>query len=344
MFKKLSAILLVFALLASFAACKRFEGNEMLIEENAFVTDENGNTQELETRVNEKGKTEYYYTDNSGNIIVVDKNNVEVETSLVPVQTTLSDKEIEEILENQDFDKLQDALVEDITEPEFEMADGVVPEESFEEVEVEVDNEGKPVHVTTTKTYAEIISSGTFTVDLTIQTITESETSIMPVKMMKDGNNMLVETSVPISTSGKMRVNMLINKDGFFMVIPAMLNAYYKVPAETTGDLSEAMGNFDIADIEGDLAMTDNYVSSAKVELNGKTYDCDIYESQDGTTTKYYYLNGELKRIESTTASDSYIIEFKEVSGKVTKSKFRTPTGRNLADFAAAFESMTFTY
>ena len=343
MFKKLSAILLVFALIASFAACKKLEGNEFIVEENAFVTDENGNTQELETRVDENGKTEYFYTDNSGNIIVVDKNKVEVETSYVPVQTTLSDKEIDKILENQDFDKLQDVLVEDITEPEFEMSDGVIPEDSFEEVEVEVDNEGKPVHGTATKTYAEIISSGTFTVDLTVQTITEGTTSVMPIKMMKDGNKMLVETSVPVSTSGKMRVNMLINDDGFFMVIPIM-NAYYQVPTEDAGDLSDAMGSFDISDIEGDLAMTDSYVSSANVDLNGKTYNCDIYESEDGVTTKYYYLNNELKRIESESGSDIYIVEFKEVSGKVTKSKFKTPTGRNLADFAAALEGMTFNY
>ena len=47
--------------------------------------------------VTENGKTEYFYTDDNGNEIVVDKNKVEIETSLVPVQTTLSDKEIEEI-------------------------------------------------------------------------------------------------------------------------------------------------------------------------------------------------------------------------------------------------------
>ena len=62
MFKKLSAILLVFALLASFAACKRFEGNELIIEEKPVVTDESGNTQELQTRVDENGKTEYEFT------------------------------------------------------------------------------------------------------------------------------------------------------------------------------------------------------------------------------------------------------------------------------------------
>ena len=128
MFKKLSAILLVFALLASFAACKRFEGNELIIEEKPVVTDESGNTQELQTRVDENGKTEYFYTDDNGNEIVVDKNKVEIETSLVPVQTTLSDKEIEEIFESNDFEKLQDALTENITEPELEMNNGVIPE------------------------------------------------------------------------------------------------------------------------------------------------------------------------------------------------------------------------
>ncbi len=343
MFKKLSAILLVFALLASFAACKRFEGNEMLIEENAFVTDENGNTQELETRVNEEGKTEYYYTDNSGNIIVVDKNKVEIETSLVPVQTTLSDKEIDKILENNDFEKLQDVLVEEITEPELEMSDGVIPDASFEEVEVEVGSDGKPVHGNAAQKYADIVKSGTFSIDLTVQTITEGSNSTMPIKMMKDGNNMLVETSVPISLTGKMRVNMLINDDGFFMVIPVM-NAYYKIPSEEIGDIGSAMGEFDLSEIEGDLELNDNYVSSGKVTLNGNTYDCDVFESEDGVTTKYYYLNNELKRIESTTDTDTYIVEFKEVSGKVNKSKFRTPTGRNLEEFAEAFENMTFAY
>lgn len=344
MFKKLSAILLVFALLASFAACKRFEGNELIIEEKPVVTDESGNTQELQTRVDKNGKTEYFYTDDSGKEIVVDKNKVEIETSIIPVQTTLSDKEIEEIFENNDFEKLQDALTENITEPELEMNDGVIPEDSFEEVEVEVGSDGKPMHGNSVQKYADIVKSGTFTISLTVQTTTEGVTTVMPVTMMKDGNNMFTEMTYPISASGKMRINMIINDTGIYTVLP-VLNAYYQLPTEEVGNLDEALGEFDFSEIEGDLEMNDNYVSSGKVSLNGKEYDCDIYESEDGITTKYYYLNNELKRIESTTGNDGYIIEFKEVSGKVNKSKFKLPYGcRNLEDFAAAFESMTFDY
>lgn len=344
MFKKLSAILLVFALLASFAACKRFEGNELIIEEKPVVTDESGNTQELQTRVDENGKTEYFYTDDNGNEIVVDKNKVEIETSLVPVQTTLSDKEIEEIFESNDFEKLQDALTENITEPELEMNNGVIPEESFEEVEVEVGSDGKPVHGNAVQKYSDILKSGTFTISLTIQTTTEGVTTVMPITVMKDGNNMFTEMTYPISATGKMRINLIINDTGMYTVLP-VINAYYQFPSEEVGNIGDALGDFDLSQMQGDLEMNDNYVSSGKVSLNGKEYDCDIYEAEDGITTKYYFLNDELKRIESTTGNDGYIIEFKEVSGKVNKSKFKLPYGcRNLENFAAAFDNMNFNF
>lgn len=342
MIRKITAILLVFAVLAGFAACKRLEGNEFNVQENAFAVDDEGVTRELETRVNEEGETEYFYTDTNGNEIVVDKNKVSVETTYVPVQTTLSDKEIEEILESGDLGKLEDVVIEDIAEPEFEMSDGVISEETFEEVEVELDSEGKPVRGETIKTMEEILKSGTFTMDFTIKTSVDGTENTIPFKMIKDGNRMFMETVYPISDTGKMRVGILVNEEGYFITIPVM-NAYIKAPADengNTGNMEDIFAGYDFSDIEEDIEMKDNYVSSAKVTLNGKTYDCDVYEAEDGTVVKQYYLNNELKRIETTSESGDTIVEFKEISDKVDKSKLETPKGIDLSTKLEALESL----
>ena len=349
MIKKISAILLVFALLAGFSACRRLEGNEFNKQENAFVVNDEGVTQQLATRVNEEGKTEYYYTDSNGNEIVVDKNNVKVETTYVPVQTTLSDKEIDKIIEDGDLEKLEDAVTEDIAEPEFEMSDGIISEETFEKVEVELDNEGKPIHgAASSKTMGEILKSGTFTIDFTVKAKVDGVETILPIKMMKDGNNMYMETIYPISATGKIRTNLIANDDGFFLVIP-VLNAYLKMPSEEmegAGSMGDIFEGYDFTNIEDDIKMNDGYESSGKVTVNGQTYDCDIFKGEDGATVKYYYLNNELKRIENTSDAGEIITEFKEISGKVDKSKFKTPKGRDLAKMAeslSALEGLTLT-
>lgn len=342
MIKKISAILLVFAVLAGFASCKRLEGNEFDVKENAFVLDSEGVTQEVATRVNAEGKTEYYYTDKNGNEIIVDKNNVTVETTYVPVQTTLSDKEIDKIIEEGDFEKLENIVAEEITEPELEMSDGIISEETFEEVEVELDNNGKPVHGNAVQSMEEIMKSGTFTIDFTVKSKIDGVESVMPIKIMKDGNKMFMETTVPLTTTGKMRTNMLINDDGCFIIIPVM-NAYFKAPTEDMegANMDDLFGDFDISNVEEDLEMNDNYESSYTVELNGKTYNCDVYNADDGSTVKYYYLNNELKRIENTSDAGNTIIEFKEISGKVDKSKFKSPKGRDLAEMMESLEGLT---
>lgn len=343
MIKKISSILLVFALLAGFASCKRLEGNEFKSQENSYIVDNEGVTQEVATRVNEKGETEYYYTDSNGNVVIVDKNKVNVETTYVPVQTTLSDKEIDKIIEEGDFEKLEDVVAEDITDPEFEMSDGVISEENFEKVEVELGGNGKPVHGNAVQSMEDIIKSGTFTLDFTIKAKVNGVESTMPMKIMKDGSKMFMETTVPLSLTGKMRTNMIINDDGYFIVIPIM-NAYLKAPTEDlegAGNMEDIFGDLDFSNVEEDLEMNDNYISSAIVNLNGKTYDCDIYEGEDGTTVKYYYLNNELKRIENTSEAGDTIIEFKEISGKVDQNKFKTPKGRDLEKMIKNLEGLS---
>ncbi len=346
MIRKITAILLVFAVLAGFAACKRLEGNELEVKENVFAVDEEGVTRDVETRVNEEGKTEYYYKDSNGNEVVVDKNDVTVETTYVPVPTTLSDKEIDKIIESGDIGKLEDVVTEEIEEPEFEMSDGVISEETFEEVEVELDSEGKPVHGTATKTMEEIVKSGTFTIDFTVKSKIDGVENIMPVKIIKDGNKMFMETSAPLTETGKVRINMLMNDDGYFLILPVM-NAYYKVPTEEMGgtvNMDDLFAGIDFSDVEGDLEMKGNYESSYTVDINGKTYNCDVFNAEDGSKIKYYYLNNELKRVENTSDAGETIVEFKEISGRVDKSKFKTPKGRDLQKLMesfAALEGMT---
>ncbi|MGN0573218.1 MAG: hypothetical protein ACI4IX_04695 [Acutalibacteraceae bacterium] len=319
--RNIIAILLVFALLVSFAACRKLE-TEYTVETRPYVVDSNGVTQDVQSIVNSDGETEYFYYDDSGNKITVDSKDVEVETKKVAVTapTTLSPEAQSLIEVFNDPEKFEEMIEEDATEPKLEMSDGIIPDDKFNKIDTEIGSDGKPVRDEARAEYMEIVEGETFTMDMVMKTNTNGEEMAIPVLAVRDGDNLFLETSMPVSESnGSMRFQFLILDGKAYMVIPQM-RAYMEVPKETIDEM--AFGDL----VNEEVQDNSEYVESGEVKINGKTYICDVYKAED-STVKYYFLDGELKRIETISGEDTAIMEINSLSAKADKTKLALPKG-----------------
>ena len=319
--RNIIAILLVFALLVSFAACRKLE-TEYTIETRPYVVDSNGVTQDVQSIVNSDGETEYFYYDNSGNKITVDSKDVEVETKKVAVTapTTLSPEAQSLFDVFNDPEKFEELMEEDATEPKLEMSDGIISDDQFNKIDTDIGSDGKPVRDKAREQYMKIVEGETFTMDMVMKTNTNGEEMSLPIVAVRDGNNLFLETAMPVDGSkGAMRLQFLILNGKAYTVIPQM-RAYMEVPKETI----DQMGLGDI--VAEETKDNSEYVESGEVKINGKTYICDVYKSED-STIKYYFLNGELKRIETISGENTAIMEINSLSDKADKSKLVLPKG-----------------
>ncbi len=325
--RNIIAICLVFALLMSFAACKRLpQDNEFVYESQVYVVDDEGVTHNVQSENDENGKQIYYYEDHNGNKVIVNNKDVVVESTKVR-KTTAVYEGVELTPEEQSFlnsyndpDAFENLVDESLTEPELEIPDAI-PEEEFKEIEVEVDKNGNPKHDDIEKRYTDIIESGKFTMDMVLKTNSNGEEMTIPMKVIRDGEKMYFETAMPVNGEGSMRMAFLLRDNSCYFIVPGM-RAYMKMPADDLGELF----NTNITEgFESDVNA--DYISSSEVDYNGKKYICDVYESE-GSTIKYYYNDKEIKRMEATDPNGGItIMEFNEVSDKADASKLRVPSG-----------------
>ncbi len=337
--RNIIAIGMVFAVLMSFASCKKLpQDNEFIIESQVYAVDDEGVTRELKTEFagnnvgdNNGNKSDkdlvYYYEDTNGNKVTVKHKDVVVATTKVRKTTTqpagfegmeLTPEEESLLNSFNDPDAFENLVDESLTEPELEIYDQLIPEDNFEKIEVEVDSDGNPKHDDIEKRYTDIIESGKFTIDMVIKSKNDGQETIVPMCVIRDGDKIYLETAMPINGEGSMKMAFLNRNNQCYFIIPGM-RAYMTVPSE---DISQFF-NTDM--IETDSEAT--YISSNEVEFNGKKYICDVYESE-GSTVKYYYTKNEIKRMEATDPNgNTTIMEFNTVSDKVDSSKFRVPSG-----------------
>ncbi len=325
--RNIIAICLVFALLMSFAACKKLpQDNEFVIESQVYVVDDAGVTHNIQSEHDENGKQIFYYEDYNGNKVIVDGKDVVVESTKVRKTTavyegmelTPEEQSFFDVYNNPEaFDNLVD---ESLTEPELEISD-TIPEESFEEIEVEVDQDGNPKHDDIEKRYTDIVNGGKFTMDMVLKTNNNGVEMTLPMKVVRNGDKMYFETAMPVNGEGAMKMAFLLRDNTCYFIVPGM-RAYMQMPLEGMGDILST-------DITGGFEADSNavYISSSEVEYNGKKYVCDIYESE-GSTVKYYYSDKEFKRMEATDPDGNVtIMEFNEISEKADSAKLKVPSG-----------------
>lgn len=339
MFKKTLAILSAFATLFAFAACDKVGKLEkddsdktnttetvtkvkptMPIDVTAtqlFVEDENGVTVPVVTKIADDGNIYFEYTDSEGN------NVTQSNTDNIIGVTKYSEDELKDIEEQiKDFEKNPDKYTED--EVEFVLSDGLVPENKFTPTTVELDANGKPVRAQA-KTYEEIFKKNSFTFKVNATSVLDSVETATPMSWYKDGNNMLIEIVAPFDESGTAMKGSILYKDKkCYMIIPSM-KMYYQVPDEMAGEMFNP-DMFDEILEESEADDSSKYVGSYNVKLNGKTYVCDVFENDAGTTNKNYYdASGAIVRTEIIDGKDYTIWEIIELSDKCDSSIMVVP-------------------
>jgi hypothetical protein len=310
------AIILVFALLLSFAACRKIETEDIIIESKAYIVDDEGVTRDIYNV-----GSDYYYYDGEGNRIEANSKDVVIETNTVKVTEppTLTPEQ-QSFIDSfgEDVGSIEDMMEADATVPNLENGE-LIPDDAFNnDLKLEVDEEGNPIHEDVELSYEEIIAGNTFSMEANVKTNAGGVETIAPLNIMRNGTNLYFETALPLKEgTGSTRVNLLFLDDACYIIIPSM-RAYMSMPKETAGEMipSDAFDNLE--EVEG------TYISSSEVVHNGETYICDVYETE-GATTKYYYQNGQLKRVETVSGEDSSILEFKTLSTQVDESKFAVP-------------------
>ncbi len=333
MTKKIIAILSVFALLFAMTACKNglegnLEGNTTIPATEAttidigatelYIDDGSGNMIPVVTSKNENGDIIYEYTDVHGNKLTqVDGNNV------VGVTKYSAEEQVQIYIDqvSKEFESNPDAML-DNEKVDFIIADGLVPESNFKKISVELGENGRPVR-DESKSYQKIISGDAFTLKLNVKSIIGEEETDVPLTWSKSGQSLLIETSLPVDVSGSsMKTNFLIKDSKCYVFFPAM-RLYTEMPAEAF----EEMFNPEIfeSEVEDDIV----YDASYEVKIGGKTYYCDVYETEDGTsvTKNYYDANSNPVRVEMVSGDNVTIWEITEISTKADTSKFKVPAG-----------------
>lgn len=313
--KSITAIILVFALLLSFAACRKIDTESIIIESKAYIVDDEGVTRDIYNV-----GSDYYYYDADGNRKEANSKDVVIETNKVVITEPPSlTPEAQSFFDSfgDDVDSIEDMMEADATIPDLENGE-LIPDDAFNDLELELDADGNPIHNDVELSYEEILASDKFTMEANVKTVAGGVETVAPMNVMRNGKNLCFETALPLKEGvGSTRVNILFLDDTCYIIIPSM-RAYMSIPKETAGEMipSDAFNNFE--EVEG------TYISSGEVVHDGQTYVCDVYDNS-GATTKYYYQDGQLKRVETVSGDDSSILEFKKLSTSVDDSKFAVP-------------------
>ena len=337
MIKKTIALISAFATVFAFAACGKLEEDAGTTKKgitnnitDLFVKDENGMTVPVVTKL-DGDKVIYEYTDSEGNKVTVENPD-----DIISV-TKFSSEQIENIEEISKMfeDAPEDTLAE--SDVNLELSEGLIPEDKFVETEVELGENGKPIREETKK-YEEIFTKGSFTFRVKVATNIDGVKNTAPISCYKNGDNMLFEFVGPVLDPSKpVRCSFLYKDKSCYLIIPSM-RSYYKLPGEMAAemfnfeDFDQAIGENTGTESNGD------YVASYTVTLNGKKYECDVYEDKaSGTVSKMYYNeNGTIVRTEVIDGEDSVIWEILEISEKCDNTHFSIPDG--LIDGSAFLE------
>lgn len=182
---------------------------------------------------------------------------------------------------------------------------------------------GKPVDSQIDSALGDIFKGDKYSIKFTTQVDLEGSTQTMPAAIYVSGNKSLIELTMGDSTLGKMGI--LNNDSGNYFLISALaglLKGYMKVPDDQTGDY-DAMFNFSTFSDTSDM----QYVKTTKVTYKGVEYICEEYRSEDATV-KFYFNNGQLKRIEQVGDDGSKVfMENIQITASFSETVFNIPAG-----------------
>ena len=212
----------------------------------------------------------------------------------------------------------------DVTETTTFLSDTELPTGS--KVEVTTDKQGNPIDSKVETILGNLFKGEKYTIKFTMQTEMDGNKMILPVTAYVSGKKAVMDTEMDTSAMGMpglktIKVRFLSTGTDAYAILPAY-KMYYKMESDEFGDILSA--NL------GPGTEDSTYLGTYKVKFDGKEYICEEYTA-DGRLMKYYFLDGELKRIEITdTSSTPYstmIMDITSISQEVDESVFTVPTG-----------------
>lgn len=376
--KNAVAILLVFCCLFGLVSCRKLDANseyekvtevyvvgdkgeqytvqttvDAVGETQYYYNDDSGNTVTLKTKENTNGKTEFYYVDNSGSEVTL---ATKVETIAVK-KTTASAKgttgangssstsdisltpEQESFLSNfddQNYDQYLDNNAETAT---LVLGDNVHNLNDATTVTNVQTADGLPLH-DNSNFFNTLAQKDKYTLKFTMKTTSDGQTNSMPVTIIKSGNNMYMEMSMPVESgdgkTGSMTCFMIVKNGSCRAYIPN-IKGYFEVPADEFKEMQNEVS------LGTDKQSSGDYKGTTRITLKGVTYDVDIYDD-DGTTVYYYYSGSTPKRIESKSSDGEVsIIEYDTISYTADETKFKYPSGYfNMTDMLSSGDTSLF--
>lgn len=219
----------------------------------------------------------------------------------------------------QQFEQMLDS---ETVEVELEFGDELIDDSNSEVIDVELNEDGEPDRSAIQNNYKEIAAGDTLTMDIVLKQTGNGQDFVAPIYTTRDGDKVYMSATVPYEDKGTITVGALSMGDGkLYMIIPTM-RAYILATEEEIGqlDFGEVFSQ-DFTDVESDAV----YIETKKVEVNGETYSCDVYEDE-GIITKYYYSEDALKRVETIDGENVTIMEFNTISAEADSSKFKVPS------------------
>lgn len=158
------------------------------------------------------------------------------------------------------------------------------------------------------KFFDDIQSKSAYTLKLKIRNITNGEITETPMTMARNGDNKYLEITAPVETSGDSANGMTLKaylKGDQARLYTVEMKIYVEIPAN---DFNEMLNT----PLTNDGDDKGEYKGTYKTSSGGKSYLIDVYESNN-STTRCYYENSELKRIETVesdgTETDLEIVE-----------------------------------
>lgn len=298
--KKIFSIFLVFVMLATFASCGKIK-DKISLPDDVY--------EELPT--NENGEP-------------LPTMSPELEGFVNSFDST-DPAEIEQ--------QFQQMLDSETVEVELEFGDELIDDSDSTKVEVDLDEEGRPDRSKIQNNYMKIAEGDTLTMDIVLKQKTNGEEFVAPVYATRDGDKLYMKATMPYENKGSMTFGALATGSGdYYFILPSM-RAYIVLPKEEIGEVP--LGDI----ISGDMIADSSdsvYVETREVEINGKKYSCDVYDDE-GITTKYYFTDTELKRIETVDGENVTIVEINEMSANADSSKFTLP--KNYFDMTSIMTS-----
>lgn len=296
--KKFLCVLMVFALIFSFGACKKDNDNTPTSDGSTTVA---GQTDDSSS----SGST------NAGATEVVTDDNGE------PVTDEKGEPVTKKVDESANTDTTQDvSLISDETMP------------TGTKVEITTTAGGEPVKPLLDSSLGDILKGDKYFIKFTAQIDMDGSKQKMPAAIYVSGKNSLIELTMGDSGLGVGlglgKMSVLNNDDGNYLLISILgvLKGYVKIPADQS-DEYDIM--FDFSGISDTSDM--KYIQTTKVPYEGVEYICEEYRSSDATV-KFYFNQGKLKRIEQVSDDGSKVfMENIEITAKFDEKIFNIPAG-----------------